>query len=158
MNGYNFTERVRKTLAMSREEAARLHHEYVGTEHILLALVREDAGVATAVLRNLGVEPDAIRRAVEAVVRPGTPTRGPHFPDLPYTTRAKKAFELSMTEAREMRCGYVDTEHFLLGLLREEQGIAGQELRHAGVTLEAARAETVRLLGIDPATGDRTDV
>src|SRR5207247_1835033 len=148
MNGYNFTDRVRKVLQMAREEAARLHHEYVGTEHILLGLIREGEGVAATVLQNLSVELDEIQQKIEETVKKGkaAQTTGP---DLPYTSRAKKVLELAMSEARELNHSYVGTEHLLLGLLREEKGIAAQVLTDAGVNLEAARAETLRILGTE---------
>ncbi|HEY9518798.1 MAG TPA: ATP-dependent Clp protease ATP-binding subunit [Gemmatimonadales bacterium] len=153
MNGYNFTDRVRKVLQMAREEAARLHHEYVGTEHILLGLIREGEGVAAAVLTNLNVDLDDIQQKIEETVKKGKAAAAPG-PDLPYTSRAKKVLELAMTEARELNHSYVGTEHLLLGLLREEKGIAAQVLTDAGVTLEQSRAETLRLLGSDmPQTG-----
>ncbi|HEV8598243.1 MAG TPA: ATP-dependent Clp protease ATP-binding subunit [Gemmatimonadales bacterium] len=148
MNGYNFTDRVRKVLQMAREEAARLHHEYVGTEHILLGLIREGEGVAAAVLTNLNVDLDDIQQKIEETVKKGKAAAAPG-PDLPYTSRAKKVLELAMTEARELNHSYVGTEHLLLGLLREEKGIAAQVLTDAGVTLEQSRAETLRLLGSD---------
>ncbi|MBX3133110.1 MAG: ATP-dependent Clp protease ATP-binding subunit [Gemmatimonadaceae bacterium] len=152
MNGYNFTERVRKVLAMAREEAARLHHEYVGTEHILLGLIREGEGVAAAVLQNLSVDLEEVQQKIEDTVKKGkaAQTTGP---DLPYTSRAKKVLELAMGEARELNHSYVGTEHLLLGLLREEKGIAAQVLSDAGVNLEAARAETLRLLGTEMPPG-----
>jgi ATP-dependent Clp protease ATP-binding subunit ClpC len=152
MNGYNFTERVRKVLAMAREEAARLHHEYVGTEHILLGLIREGEGVAAAVLQNLTVDLDDVQQKIEDTVKKGkaAQTTGP---DLPYTSRAKKVLELAMSEARELSHSYVGTEHLLLGLLREEKGIAAQVLADAGVNLDAARAETLRLLGTEMPQG-----
>jgi ATP-dependent Clp protease ATP-binding subunit ClpC len=155
MNGYNFTERVRKVLAMAREEAARLHHEYVGTEHILLGLIREGEGVAATVLQNLSVELDEIQQKIEETVKKGkaAQTTGP---DLPYTSRAKKVLELAMSEARELNHSYVGTEHLLLGLLREEKGIAAQVLTDAGVNLEAARAETLRILGTEMPQGGAT--
>ncbi len=153
MNGYNFTERVRKVLAMAREEAARLHHEYVGTEHILLGLIREGEGVAAAVLQNLNVDLDEIQQKIEETVKKGKASQATG-PDLPYTSRAKKVLELAMGEARELNHSYVGTEHLLLGLLREEKGIAAQVLTDAGVNLDAARAETLRLLGTEmPQTG-----
>ena len=150
MNGYNFTERVRKVLAMAREEAARLHHEYVGTEHILLGLIREGEGVAAAVLQNLSVDLDEIQQKIEETVKKGKAAQATG-PDLPYTTRAKKVLELAMSEARELNHSYVGTEHLLLGLLREEKGIAAQVLTETGVNLDAARAETLRLLGTEAA-------
>ena len=139
MNGYNFTERVRKVLAMAREEAARLHHEYVGTEHILLGLIREGEGVAAAVLQNLSVDLDEMQQKIEETVKKGKAVQATG-PDLPYTSRAKKVLELAMSEARELNHSYVGTEHLLLGLLREEKGIAAQVLTDAGVNLDAARA------------------
>ncbi|MFN2315856.1 MAG: ATP-dependent Clp protease ATP-binding subunit [Gemmatimonadales bacterium] len=148
MNGYNFTDRVRKVLQIAREEAARLHHEYVGTEHILLGLIREGEGVAAAVLQNLNVDLEEIQQKIEETVKKGKAAAAPG-PDLPYTSRAKKVLELAMTEARELNHSYVGTEHLLLGLLREEKGIAAQVLTDAGVSLEQARAETLRLLGSD---------
>jgi len=156
MNGYNFTERVRKVLQMAREEAQRLHHEYVGTEHILLGLIREGEGVAAAVMQNLNVDLDEIQQKIEETVKKGkaAQTTGP---DLPYTSRAKKVLELAMSEARELNHSYVGTEHLLLGLLREEKGIAASVLTDAGVNLDAARAETLRLLGTEmPPQGSGT--
>jgi ATP-dependent Clp protease ATP-binding subunit ClpC len=138
---------------MAREEAARLHHEYVGTEHILLGLIREGEGVAAAVLQNLSVDLDEIQQKIEDTVKKGkaSQTTGP---DLPYTSRAKKVLELAMSEARELSHSYVGTEHLLLGLLREEKGIAAQVLTDAGVNLDAARAETLRLLGTEMPQGN----
>ena len=155
MNGYNFTERVRKVLAMAREEAARLHHEYVGTEHILLGLIREGEGVAAAVLQNLSVDLDEIQQKIEETVKKGKAAQATG-PDLPYTSRAKKVLELAMSEARELNHSYVGTEHLLLGLVREEKGIAAQVLTDAGVNLEAARSETLRLLGTEMPQGGAT--
>ena len=154
MNGYNFTERVRKVLAMAREEAARLHHEYVGTEHILLGLIKEGEGVAATVLQNLSVDLEDIQQKIEETVKKGkaAQTTGP---DLPYTSRAKKVLELAMSEARELNHSYVGTEHLLLGLLREEKGIAAQVLTDSNVNLDAARTETLRILGTEmPAGGN----
>jgi ATP-dependent Clp protease ATP-binding subunit ClpC len=133
---------------MAREEAARLHHEYVGTEHILLGLIREGEGVAAAVLTNLNVDLEEIQQKIEETVKKGKAPAAAG-PDLPYTSRAKKVLELAMSEARELNHSYVGTEHLLLGLLREEKGIAAQVLTDAGVNLEQARAETLRLLGSD---------
>ena len=148
MNGYNFTDRVRKVLQMAREEAARLHHEYVGTEHILLGLIREGEGVAAAVLTNLGVELEDVQQKIEETVKKGKAASAAG-PELPYTSRAKKVLELAMVEARELNHSYVGTEHLLLGLLKEEKGIAAQVLTDAGISLEQARSETLRLLGSD---------
>jgi ATP-dependent Clp protease ATP-binding subunit ClpC len=144
---YNFTDRVRKVLAMAREEAIRLQHDYVGTEHILLGLIREGEGVAAAVLMNLNVDLEQIHERIEDSVRKGKATIA--LGELPYTSRAKKVLEYAMAEARELNHSYVGTEHLLLGLLREEKGIAAQVLNALGVTLEDARAETLKLLGSD---------
>jgi len=148
MNGYNFTERVRKVLAMAREEAARLHNEYVGTEHILLGLIREGEGVAAAVLQSLNADLDEIQQRIEEQVKKGKAAQATG-PDLPYTSRAKKVLELAMAEARELDHSYVGTEHLLLGLLREEKGIAATVLTDLGINLGAARTETLRLLGTE---------
>ncbi|MBT3325647.1 MAG: ATP-dependent Clp protease ATP-binding subunit [Gemmatimonadales bacterium] len=144
---YNFTDRVRKVLAMAREEAIRLQHDYVGTEHILLGLIREGEGVAAAVLTNLNVDLDQIHESVDASVRKGKATIA--LGELPYTSRAKKVLEFAMAEARDFNHSYVGTEHLLLGLLREEKGIAAQVLNSLGVTLEEARGETLKVLGSD---------
>ena len=149
MNGYNFTDRVRKVLAMAREAASHLSHEYVGTEHILLGILAEGEGVASTVLQNLGVDFDALRSSVINSVKRG---QGPTGPDLPYTSRAKKVLELAMSEARELDHTHVGTEHLLLGLFREKKGIAAQVLADAGLTLEKARVETLRILGADGST------
>ena len=169
MNGYNFTERVRKVLMRAREEAKALNHEYVGTEHILLGLCA-GGGVAEHTLRNLGVDPAAVRENVLQLVTPGqadgsnasasTPSGileaiadtlgvGRQKWDLPYTSRAKKTLELAMTEARELNHMYVGTEHLLLGLMREERGIGAQVLTSMGMTLTGLRDEVLRLLGTE---------
>ncbi|HUG02250.1 MAG TPA: ATP-dependent Clp protease ATP-binding subunit [Longimicrobiales bacterium] len=144
---YNFTDRVRKVLAMAREEAIRLQHDYVGTEHILLGLIREGEGVAAAVLMNLNVDLEQVHERVESEVRKGKATIA--LGELPYTSRAKKVLEYAMAEARDLSHSYVGTEHLLLGLLREERGIAAQVLNALGVTLEEARGQTQKLLGSD---------
>jgi len=144
---YNFTDRVRKVLAMAREEAVRLQHDYVGTEHILLGLIREGEGVAAAVLMNLSVDLDQVQERTEEQVRKGK--AGATMGELPYTSRAKKVLEFSVAEAREMSHSYVGTEHLLLGLLREEKGVAAQVLESLGVTLEQAREQTLKLLGTE---------
>ncbi|MCL7971883.1 MAG: ATP-dependent Clp protease ATP-binding subunit [marine benthic group bacterium] len=145
MMNYNFTDRVRKVLAMAREEAVRLQHDYVGTEHILLGLIREGEGVAAEVLRSLAADLDELLRLVEENVRPGKASAS--IGELPYTTRAKKVLEYAMAEARELNHSYVGTEHLLLGLLREEKGLAAKVLGELGIGLEEARAEMLKLLG-----------
>lgn len=153
MNGYNFSDRVRKVLQIAREEAARLRHQYVDTEHILLGLVREGEGVAAAVLANFDVDLKGIQQKIEERMKKGK--TAPAGPDMPYTSRAKKVLELAMSEARELNHSYVGTEHLLLGLVREEKGIAAQVLADAGVSLEQAREETLRLLGSEMPQGPR---
>jgi ATP-dependent Clp protease ATP-binding subunit ClpC len=148
---YNFTDRVRKVLAMAREEAIRLQHDYVGTEHILLGLIREGEGVAAAVLTNLAADLDELHRLVEDNVRRGKSSAA--IGELPYTSRAKKVLEYAMAEARELNHSYVGTEHLLLGLLREEKGLAAKVLGELGIGLEEARAETLKLLGTEVPTG-----
>lgn len=167
MNGFNFTERVRKVLQQAREEAFSLHHQYVGTEHILLGLC-DGGGVAEHALTSLGATPDAVRAAVLQVVKPGSAEHdetesvggligaivdsiGLKKPkvDLPYTSRAKKVLELAMTEARELHHAYVGTEHLLMGLLREERGIGAQVLASLGLTVPSMRQEILRLLGTE---------
>jgi ATP-dependent Clp protease ATP-binding subunit ClpC len=156
MQGYNFTERVRKVLAMAREEAVRLNHEYVGTEHILLGLIREGEGVASAALQTLGVDLDELQEAIEKHVKKGRSAVLPGA-DLPYMSRAMKVLELAMHEARDLNHSYVGTEHILLGLLREEKGIAAQVLTRTGADLASVREETLRLLGT-PTRGRRHQV
>lgn len=144
---YNFTDRVRKVLAMAREEAVRLQHDYVGTEHILLGLIREGEGVAAEVLRNLAADLDDLLRLVEENIRAGKATTP--IGELPYTTRAKKVLEYAMSESRELNHSYVGTEHLLLGLLREERGLAAKVLGELGIGVDEARAEMLKLLGTD---------
>ena len=108
MSGYSFTDRVRRALQLAREEAARLHHQYVGPEHILLGLIRDGDSVAARVLTNLKVDLKAIKQTIEQTVQPGgASVTGP---DLPYTSRAKRILELAMMEAHELNHGYVGTE------------------------------------------------
>ncbi len=153
MSGFNFTDRVRWVLQAAREEAARLRNGFVGTEHLLLALVRDRGGVAQRVLLSFQADLEGIRRAVESKLKPGESAIAERQ-DLPYTSSAKKVLELAMSEARELNHRYVGTEHLLLGLLLEEKGVAAQVLTEAGVTLERARAETLRLLGDRASTAE----
>lgn len=146
MNGFNFTERVRHTLQAARLEAVALNHEYVGTEHLLLALLKDEHGVASAILKQAGIEGESTRETILGIVTRGNASIGPDR-DLAYTSRAKKVLELSMAHARDLNHDYVGTEHLLLGLIAEEKGIAAQTLRSAGLTLDTARAHVVRLLG-----------
>ena len=148
MNGYNFTERVRKVLGRAREEAVALGHRYVGCEHELLALL-EDGGVASSVIENLGVDLPHVAATVKLLLKPGTVDMRLTEPALPYTSGAKKVLEYSMNEANYLGHSYVGTEHLLLGLIREKKGIAAQVLFSLGITIEKARAETLRILGVE---------
>ena len=157
MNGYNFTDRLRRVGQVAREEAGRLHHEYVGTEHLLLGLIREGQGVAATVLTNLGVELAQIQQMIEETVKEGKASAA-DGPELPYTSRAKRVVELAMMEARELNHSYVGTEHLLLGLLREEKGIAAQVLVHSGVTLGRVTAALGTVVNTDEGTSRTHDV
>jgi len=142
-----FTDRARKVMGLARQEAQRFNHEYIGTEHILLGLIQEGSGVAANVLRNLDVDPDKIRREVETIVSSGPPmvTMG----QLPFTPRAKKVLELSVEEATSLGHNYIGTEHLLLGLIRENEGVAAQVLMNLGLKLEDVREEILELLGAE---------
>jgi orotate phosphoribosyltransferase len=146
VNGFNFTFRVRNVLAMAREESTRLRHEYVGTEHILLGLLREPEGAAATVLRAHSVDREAVKHTIDRTVKTGTAARSLGR-DIPYTSRARKVIELSMQQSRELGDSYIGTEHLLLGLLAERDGLGAQVLRDAGLTLEAARSEVHALNG-----------
>jgi len=143
-----FTERARKVMSFARLEAQRFHHDYVGTEHILLALVKEGTGVASVVLKKMGVELREIRAEIEKVVERG-PEPVPSNQQLPYTPRAKRVLELALDEARTLGHHYIGTEHLLLGLLREQEGIAAQVLINLGLKLEEVRDEIHNFLGSD---------
>lgn len=145
--GYNFTDRVRQVLRRAREVAFEMNHEYVGTEHLAIAVAMEPDGPAATVLDALGARRDDIVARVRTAVTPGNPERR-IGPDLPYTSRAKKVLELTMAEARLLRHDYVGTEHLLLGLVAEQTGIGAQVLSSLGVTSDRARAETRALVGL----------
>ena len=152
-----FSERARRSLTFAQEEANQLHHDYIGTEHILLGLIRESDGIAAKVLQNLGVEPAKVRSAVEFVVGKGEATGGG---ETGLTPRAKKVIELAVDEARRFQHNYIGTEHLLLGLLREGEGVAAGVLESVGVNLESARSETLRLAnqGSQPVGSGRSAV
>lgn len=140
-----FTDRARKVMQLANQEAQRFNHEYIGTEHVLLGLIKEGSGVAANVLKNLDVDLRKIRLEVEKLVQSGPDmvTMG----KLPQTPRAKKVIEYSMEEARNLNHNYVGTEHILLGLLREQEGVAAQVLMNLGLKLEEVREEVLNLLG-----------
>src|SRR5438045_481796 len=140
-----FTDRARKVMQLANQEAQRFNHEYIGTEHILLGLVKEGSGVAANVLKNLDIDLRKIRLEVEKIVQSGPDmvTMG----KLPQTPRAKKVIEYALEETARLNHNYVGTEHLLLGLLREQDGVAAQILTNLGLTLEGARDEVLKLLG-----------
>ena len=138
-----FTERARKVLSLAQEEAQRFQHNYIGTEHILLGLVREGEGVAAKVLSNLGVELDKVRSAVEFIIGRGERIV---LGEIGLTPRAKKVIELAVDEARRLNHHYIGTEHLLLGLVREGEGIAAGVLQSLGVNLEKVRTQTIQVL------------
>jgi len=149
-----FTDRARKVMQLANQEAQRFNHEYIGTEHILLGLVKEGTGVAANVLKNLDIDLRKIRMEVEKIVQAGPDmvTMG----KLPQTPRAKKVIEYSIEEARNLNHNYVGTEHLLLGLLREQEGVAAQVLMNLGLKLEDVREEVLNLLGHNMESGEST--
>src|SRR6185312_15206244 len=138
-----FTERARKVLSLAQEEAQRFNHNYIGTEHLLLGLVREGEGVAAKVLNNLGVELNKVRNAIEFII--GRGDRAP-VGEIGLTPRARKVIELAVDEARRLGHHYIGTEHLLLGLVREGEGIAAGVLESLGVNLEKVRQQTIQVL------------
>jgi ATP-dependent Clp protease ATP-binding subunit ClpC len=142
-----FTDRARKVMQLANQEAQRFNHEYIGTEHILLGLVKEGSGVAANVLKNLDIDLRKIRLEVEKIVQTGPGGEQVVMGKLPHTPRAKKVIEYSIEEARNLNHNYVGTEHLLLGLLREQEGVAAQVLMNLGLKLEDVREEVLNLLG-----------
>jgi ATP-dependent Clp protease ATP-binding subunit ClpC len=140
-----FTDRVRKVISLARQEAIRLHHDYIGTEHLLLGLLKEGEGVAAIVLGHLGLSLEDLRRAVENAVAYHTETLV--LGEIPLNQEARSALNYAMDEARRLNHNYIGTEHLLLGLLREENGLASQVLLSLGVDVDIVRNETIRLLG-----------
>ncbi len=138
-----FTDRARRVMKQANKEAQRLNHEYIGTEHILLGLVREGAGVGAKVLKKLEIDFERIREEVKRIVQ-----RGPDMVIIgkpPQTPRAKKVLEYSIAEARNLNHNYVGTEHLLLGLLRVEEGVAAQVLAKLGIKIEDVRARVLEV-------------
>src|SRR5436853_1109947 len=148
-----FTDRARKVMQLANQEAQRFNHEYIGTEHILLGLVKEGSGVAANVLKNLDIDLRKIRLEVERIVQHGPSGEMVSMGKLPHTPRAKKVIEYSIEEARNLNHNYVGTEHLLLGLLREQEGVAAQVLMNLGLKLEDVREEVLNLLGHNMETG-----
>src|SRR5213075_132482 len=138
-----FTERARRVLTLAQEEAQRFNHNYIGTEHLLLGLVREGDGVAAKVLNNLGVELSKVRSAVEFIIGRGEKSVAG---EIGLTPRAKKVIELAVEEARRLNHNYIGTEHLLLGLVREGEGIAAGVLESLGVNLEKVRTQAIQVV------------
>src|SRR5947209_20029981 len=139
-----FTERARKVLSLAQEEAQRFQHNYIGTEHLLLGLLREDEGVAGKVLTSLGVDLEKVRKAVEGIIG-----HGDHIVlgEIGLTPRAKKVIELAVDEARCLNHHYIGTEHILLGLVREGEGIGAGVLERFGIGLEQVQTQMLQMLG-----------
>ena len=138
-----FTARARRVLRFAREEAQQFKHNYIGTEHLLLGLVRMDGGIATAVLHSLGVELNKVRSAVEFIIGRGD---GIILDPMILTPRVKKMIELAGDEARRLNHDYIGTEHLLLGIVREREGIAVGVLKSMGIPLAKVRIETMKVL------------
>ncbi|NUN49126.1 MAG: ATP-dependent Clp protease ATP-binding subunit [Candidatus Brocadiae bacterium] len=142
-----FTDRARKVMSLARQEAQRFNHEYIGTEHILLGLVQEGSGIAAKVLRNLEIDLKKIRQEVEKLIPHGPPTVT--MGQLPFTPRAKRVLELAQEEATALGHDYIGTEHLILGLLKENEGVAAQVLINLGLKLEEVREEVLEVLNVD---------
>ncbi|MEO0098043.1 MAG: Clp protease N-terminal domain-containing protein, partial [candidate division WOR-3 bacterium] len=140
-----FTERVKRVIQLARQEARRMHHDYIGTEHLLLGIIREGGGVAALVLTNLGIDLEDLRRAVENAVSYGQEALV--VGEIPLNQEARAALNYAIEEAKSMNHSYIGTEHLLLGLLREERGIASQVLTSLGAEIEMVRNEILRVLG-----------
>jgi ATP-dependent Clp protease ATP-binding subunit ClpC len=138
-----FTDRARRVVVLAQDEARRLDHNYIGTEHILLGLVQEGEGVAAKALEALGIGLAAVRQQVEEIVGRGKEAPGDH---IPFTPRAKKVLELSLREALQLGHDYIGTEHILLGLIREGEGVAARVLANLGADLNLVRQQVVQLL------------
>ena len=146
-----FTDRARRVVVLAQEEARMLDHSYIGTEHILLALIDEGGGVGAKALELLGISLDAVRQQVEEIIGQGQQAPSGH---IPFTPRAKKVLELSLREALQLGHNYIGTEHILLGLLREGDGVAAQVLVKLGADLNRVREQVIQLIsGQQPQPG-----
>jgi ATP-dependent Clp protease ATP-binding subunit ClpC len=140
-----FTDRARRVVVLAQEEARMLDHNYIGTEHILLGLLREGDGIAAKALEALGISLDAMRQAVEGIIGRGAQPL-PASGHIPFTPRAKKVLELSLREALQLGHDYIGTEHILLGLLREDDGVAVHVLVDSGLDVNRVRQQVIGLL------------
>jgi ATP-dependent Clp protease ATP-binding subunit ClpC len=138
-----FTDRARRVVVLAQEEARRLNHGHIGTEHVLLGLLGEEDGVAARALQSFGIGLEQVRSDIEEIIGEGSAQPSGH---VPFTPRAKKVLELSLREALDLRHAYIGTEHILLGLIREGEGLAAQVLTERGARLEAVRAHVVAVL------------
>jgi ATP-dependent Clp protease ATP-binding subunit ClpC len=138
-----FTDRARRVVVEAQHEARALGHDYIGSEHLLLGLISEGHGVGAKALESLGISAEALRAGVAEIVRPGQQSQSAH---IPFTPRAKQVLRLALAEALHLGHNYIGTEHLLLALIQEHDGVAGQVLAAAGADLERVRAEVVRLL------------
>ena len=138
-----FTDRARRVVVLAQEEARMLNHNYIGTEHILLGLIHEGEGVAAKALEALGISLEAVRSQVEEIIGQGQQAPSGH---IPFTPRAKKVLELSLREALQLGHNYIGTEHILLGLIREGEGVAAQVLVKLGADLNRVRTQVISLL------------
>ena len=138
-----FTDRARRVVVLAQEEARMLNHDYIGTEHILLGLIHEGEGVAARALESLGISLEAVRQQVEVIIGRG---QGMPCGHIPFTPRAKKVLELSLREVQQLGHNYIGTEHILLGLIREGDGVAVQVLVKLGVDLNRVRRQVIQLL------------
>src|SRR3990172_592572 len=144
-----FTERARKVMSLARQEAQRLNSEFIGTEHILLGIIQEGGGVAAKVLKNLNVDLKRIRQEIEKLITPSTsPTVT--LGQLPFSPRAKRVIELAGDAASQLGHDVIGTEHLLLGLLKENEGIAAQVLTNLGLKLDEVRDTVLDCLGVEP--------
>jgi ATP-dependent Clp protease ATP-binding subunit ClpC len=142
-----FTDRARRIVVLAQEEARRLDHNYIGTEHILLGLIREGDGIAARALESFEISLDAARQQVEELIGRGQQAPSGH---IPFTPRAKKVLELSLRESLQLGYSYIGTEHILLGLIREGDGVAAQVLVRRGADLNRVRQEVIELLATPP--------
>src|SRR5687767_13182364 len=138
-----FTDRARRVVVLAQEEARMLNHNYIGTEHILLGLVHEGEGVAANALESLGISLESVRSGVEEIIGQGQTAPTGH---IPFTPRAKKVLELALREALQLGHNYIGTEHILLGLIREGEGVAAQVLQKLGADLNRVRQQVIQLL------------
>ena len=152
-----FTDRARRVVVLAQEEARMLNHNYIGTEHILLGLIHEGEGVAAKALESLGISLEAVRQQVEAIIGQGQQAPSGH---IPFTPRAKKVLDLSLREALQLGHNFIGTEHILLGLIREGEGVAAQVLIRLGADLNRVRQQVIQLLhgsgGEEPVTAYAT--